>query len=403
MAISRSQMYRQLKNKGGIMQLETRQPFIFGGIAKSVKKAVKGVSKGIKDLVSSDVGKMALLAAGTYGLGGGFSAGGFKFGNLPGAGFFGKGSLNPLKALSVGGDIMQSPFGSALSKVGIPTSLSGLMSKETLGKGAALLGGSALISSLFGGDMQAAQQAYQQNPGMVKQYIKQYYRNINPKASDQEIEEFANSQLSEYAAKQDLADGGRVGFEEGGTFLTMEEAAERDPAMFMDTTTYNPIPADADRQGAADIARIMMGISDLPRDEGEIEDDTMSSTEYMYNEYLIPKRKELMENFGLTMKEADDLIREEMLKLRDKKSEGGMPTGIMRLNQAGVKERDYREDGGFVPVGIKEKADDVPAMLSKNEFVMTADAVRGAGDGDVEKGAQRMYRVMKTLENGGRI
>ena len=110
-----------------------------------------------------------------------------------------------------------------------------------------------------------------------------------------------------------------------------------------------------------------------------------------------------MENFGLTMEEADDLIREEMLKLRDKKADGGMQTGLMRLNQAGVKERDYREDGGFVPVGIKEKADDVPAMLSKNEFVMTADAVRGAGDGDVEKGAQRMYRVMKTLENGGRI
>jgi hypothetical protein len=42
-------------------------------------------------------------------------------------------------------------------------------------------------------------------------------------------------------------------------------------------------------------------------------------------------------------------------------------------------------------------------MLSKNEFVMTADAVRGAGNGDVEKGAQRMYKVMKTLENGGRI
>ena len=53
---------------------------------------------------------------------------------------------------------------------------------------------------------------------MVKQYIKQYYKNINPDASDQEIEEFANSQLSEYAAKQDLAEGGRVGFQEGGSF-----------------------------------------------------------------------------------------------------------------------------------------------------------------------------------------
>jgi hypothetical protein len=77
---------------------------------------------------------------------------------------------------------------------------------------------------------------------------------------------------------------------------------------------------------------------------------------------------------------------------------GGMPTGIMRTNKAGVIERDYRDKGGFVPVGIKEKADDVPAMLSKNEFVFTADAVRGAGNGSIEKGAQRMYDTMKRLE-----
>ena len=78
---------------------------------------------------------------------------------------------------------------------------------------------------------------------------------------------------------------------------------------------------------------------------------------------------------------------------------GGMPTGIMRTNKAGVMERDYRDKGGFVPVGVKEKADDVPAMLSKNEFVFTADAVRGAGGGNIEKGAQRMYDTMKKLEN----
>ena len=77
---------------------------------------------------------------------------------------------------------------------------------------------------------------------------------------------------------------------------------------------------------------------------------------------------------------------------------GGMPMGIMRSNKAGVMERDYRDKGGFVPVGIKEKADDVPAMLSKNEFVMTANAVRGAGNGSIEKGAQRMYDTMKRLE-----
>jgi len=77
---------------------------------------------------------------------------------------------------------------------------------------------------------------------------------------------------------------------------------------------------------------------------------------------------------------------------------GAMPTGVMRANKAGTIERDYRETGGFVPVGIKEKADDVPAMLSKNEFVMTADAVRGIGDGNIEKGAQRLYDQMKQAE-----
>ena len=55
-------------------------------------------------------------------------------------------------------------------------------------------------------------------------------------------------------------------------------------------------------------------------------------------------------------------------------------------------------DGGFIPMGVKEKADDVPAMLSKNEFVMTADAVRAAGGGSVNKGAQRMYDLMNSLE-----
>ena len=60
-------------------------------------------------------------------------------------------------------------------------------------------------------------------------------------------------------------------------------------------------------------------------------------------------------------------------------------------------EMDYR-GGGFIPVGAKERADDVPARLSKNEFVMTADAVRAAGGGSVDVGAQRMYDLMNNLE-----
>jgi len=76
----------------------------------------------------------------------------------------------------------------------------------------------------------------------------------------------------------------------------------------------------------------------------------------------------------------------------------------VRENQAGITELDYRQTGGFVPpIGIKERADDIPAMLSNNEFVFTADAVRNAGGGNVNKGAERMYSLMKNLEAGGRV
>ena len=74
--------------------------------------------------------------------------------------------------------------------------------------------------------------------------------------------------------------------------------------------------------------------------------------------------------------------------------------GLMNL---GGMEKDYRNEGGFVPIGKQEKADDVPARLSVNEFVFTADAVRNAGGGDIDKGAEVMENMMKNLENGGTV
>ena len=79
---------------------------------------------------------------------------------------------------------------------------------------------------------------------------------------------------------------------------------------------------------------------------------------------------------------------------------GRQEGGLMNL---GGMEKDYRNDGGFVPLGGEEKADDVPARLSRNEFVFTADAVRNAGGGDIDKGAQVMENVMKNLEAGGKV
>jgi len=85
----------------------------------------------------------------------------------------------------------------------------------------------------------------------------------------------------------------------------------------------------------------------------------------------------------------------------------GMPVGNPRQNQQGVAELDYRDEGGFVPpIGIKEKEDDIPAMLSNNEFVFTAKAVKNAdpeGKQDPERGAKKMYTIMKQLEGGGMV
>jgi hypothetical protein len=86
-------------------------------------------------------------------------------------------------------------------------------------------------------------------------------------------------------------------------------------------------------------------------------------------------------------------------------AEGG---GIMDTEEAemidmGGQEKDYRDEGGFVAMGGEERADDVPARLSKNEFVFTADAVRNAGGGDIDRGSEVMQNMMDNLEQGGQI
>ena len=110
----------------------------------------------------------------------------------------------------------------------------------------------------------------------------------------------------------------------------------------------------------------------------------------------------------------EDLRRQKVAEQKQMAADGGrigyqegskepVAKKTMPLLDMGGKEMDLRDDGGFVPIGRMEKADDVPARLSKNEFVFTADAVRNAGGGDVDKGAEVMYNMMKNLESGGEV
>jgi hypothetical protein len=375
---------------------------------------VKSIGKGIKKIVKSPIGKAAIMAGIGFGIPGTSIGGLFGRASIGGAapGIFGFGgignALGAAKGSLFGKTIMggNAAKGAGYFKPGLLSGITG--SKAGLG----ILGASAL-SGLFAGKSEEEVSDLKRNPAALRGYLSQYYKNLNQDASDTEVNEFVESNMAEYKA-----DGGRIGYADG-----TEEIVQPSASMMVDTTTSNPIPEDADRQAAAEIAKVMMATRDLPREEGEIEDtETMSTKQFMTEQYLMPKVKQLVENFGISRLEALKMVRDEMAKfVKPAKANGGrmgyaygsdelveQASGIegldVNINPKGVKELDLRDSGGFIPpVGVKEKADDIPAMLSNNEFVFTADAVRGMGDGNVNKGAQRMYDMMKKLENGGRV
>ena len=147
--------------------------------------------------------------------------------------------------------------------------------------------------------------------------------------------------------------GGRAGFANG-----MNNPEDLPKGLRKDTTTSNPIPENAPNMAAAEIAKVIMGTL------GEGED--MTSRKFIFEKYVMPKRSQMMENFGIGLEEADNLIRKEMAKYRKNEADGGrvkyargtdqivdQASGIMglpqRVNQAGVKELDLRKSGGFIP------------------------------------------------------
>ena len=166
--------------------------------------------------------------------------------------------------------------------------------------------------------------------------------------------------------------GGRVGFEFGGITDAVEAVEETPKEFLVDKLKVTVQPGQSEEMG---ILNAMFNDTD-----GVMSDERKMEFYKLYIPQLY-RRGEISEEVYEGMKE--DIF-----------GEGKAEGGIMDL---GGKEMDMR-GGGFIPIGKKERADDVPARLSKNEFVMTADAVRAAGGGSVNKGAKRMYDLMNNLE-----
>ena len=285
--------YRTTAAEGGIMGLRARRAFGgimdrvtgrkaygLGSVFKSITKPFKSVAKAAGKVLKSDVGKMALFAAGTYYAGGGFGrlTDGFKFGNIPGAGYLmggGKtpaGNFNPFKVAGLGLGALALFGNKAKPNEDIGMGDRGGRLKDSQGNDA------------LPADIRAEiREAYASGDSDRIKAMNNYY-NFLPGADAVKL-----PSVQPYLPFPNYAEGGRIGKAEGG-------------------------------------------LMDL----------------------------------------------------------GGM-------------EKDYRAEGGFVPIGEYEKKDDVPARLSVNEFVFTADAVRGAGQGDIDKGAEIMENMMENLENGGTV
>ena len=334
MQASTMQPEREMAAYGGIMGSDGRKRYGFGSFFKKAARAVKKV-------VKSPIGKAALLAAGGYYLGGGKLFGlqragmsGFGMGNLPGA--------TKLRNLVNIGKLSEAQK----LKNSLPLlNTSGKVPQSLLSKGLGLVKNNKMASILGLSGLAGLYTAKtQKEEESLDDLIGRSARgpSLDPVGIRKYIaDNMGNVDPNEYAFLQPTsyaADGGRIGYQDAG-----------------------PV-------------------------RPKINTDQIKM--------LIKKGadNELIKTFvdGALDNDIDQIRNQVQDIMRNNKAEGG----LMNL---GGNEMDLR-GGGFVPLGAKEKADDVPARLSKNEFVFTADAVRAAGGGSVDKGAEKMYNTMKRLE-----
>jgi hypothetical protein len=439
---------------------EVRQAY---GLGKLVKKATRAVKKVLK----SDIGKAALLYAGGTYLGGmkAFSGSGIGgAGGLKNFGFqnFGGRLLNPTGTDGIS-NFLLNPFGKSVEK-GItlePESVKNFAEKYGMTNSEALkyltsqqntpvpgyvkYGIPAAMLATYGA-------AKKEEPDDLDQEIAQNYTdNSGLKEQLATYKPFRFEVPKEY---QLAANGGRMGYEEGGNinpadlpmsregfpryedesgeevpypYNNQEMASNPDPMaelfqMYLDAIGSGKIPRsttfeqfkelmssssinesmdDMSLRENANLGGIMgyaygpQNYRQMAAEGGRINfSNGGGSTKYIKDVLTKKGYQDMMQN--MNDNEIRSLYDSVMGTFSRRFAEGGM------IDLGGM-EKDYRAEGGFVPIGGKEKADDVPARLSKNEFVFTADAVRNAGGGDVDKGAEVMYNVMKNLESGGKI
>jgi len=441
---------------GGIGDVLGGAADVVGDVVGGAADVVGDVAEGVVDFAKSDIGKAAILAAGGYYLGGGTLPGigsragaqGFQFGNIlrpdlttgiadtTAGSLFTKApttltspsvpssvagmevALNP-QALSAAevqqvGQTLAQQAAQASQQQGLPLNIEQLQKQatlpeksllDTIGSKAVEYGGKAAelgkkgLRAVFQDPIVNSQgevTGYKTNKMAVIAAASTIPTYLDAKrfaeeqgVSEEEFDESEYTQMRERYRLSGFKEGGRVGLKDGtpeeGILSVTDEG--RSGVMYYDDKG-NPLTKEQFFE-MVDKDPDQFDFNKKEKPEGILDLMEPSTIEML-------KEEKILEKLGIEAMEPTA----PSIKLRENKMMGGEVP--VRKNQGGITELDYRQTGGFVPVGIKEKADDVPAMLSKNEFVMTADAVRGMGNGSVQKGAQRLYNIMKQAEKIGR-
>ena len=379
-----------------------RQPYGFGSFVKKITRPVKKIAKKV---LKSPLGKAALIGGGLYGLGG--------LQSLGGSGMFKAGQgLQRFRNL-----------GNIFSKGNL---LSQLVRKEG-GKGSLSLGklglagllGAGVAMPFMGGDDEE-EQVVDDWPGVgnLRTQARDYYRAATPDYINSPFmvpKEFVKADY--YAADGGLArlaNGGGVAEAQAEQMLKMQYQKYRNQGGTMSYQQFKmTVLKQAQGQGpmaqehlqrAAKGGRIGYNRGRVVNPGGYAGQSDLSDR---YSLYPFFKDKQISDGRMISPPPGDISgileFMKMMAKTRNKAKGGRIGADEGGLMDLGGMEKDYRQEGGFVPLGKKEKADDVPARLSKNEFVFTADAVRNAGGGDIDAGAEVMQNMMDNLEQGGQI
>ncbi len=375
MAISRMQEPRQLYGLGSL-----------------VKKAVRGVKK----IIKSPLGKAALIGAASFGIPGTGIGGLFGRSSFGGAakGLLGRYGIGPTLSTS-----MPSLFAKGIGPNQDPGFFPKLFGNMTTGqKIFAGLGGAAIATPFL-------QKAFKTGPyeeieeEVDESYIPPFMAMAMARNRDPYMSFLPNQQFVQegFYYPQNVAEGGRIGYANGEMVEAEGPQLPPEAEKFL-RQEYQKYVAQGGDLSYPEFKQLVL--QQASGEQGPEQEEIMTTeSETVQTEPQMPM---MMAGGGLTSvpgygtPPGTNRFNYPSGGVRVKAQEGGL------MNLGGM-EKDYRAEGGFVPIGKEEKADDVPARLSVNEFVFTADAVRNAGGGDIDKGAEVMENLMDHLEAGGQV